>query len=235
MKTIACIPVHGRLPLLKHTIERLLNKNKLHAVVCAGATDEEKEVCERAGATFIYHENLPLGKKWNAAFEVAGQMGADNVLFVGSSDWVSDNWMEVMGQHTDQFDMIGLPDFYLADIGPQIRVCHWAGYGQGPRMDEPIGIGRVITAKALKKMSWRPFDDTKNNSMDWTMFNRVRMNGGLVKLLRTYEIKSLSISCSLWSNMHKFEDHWTDKLPSTKITDPTFLDAHFPEIHAVLH
>jgi glycosyltransferase involved in cell wall biosynthesis len=229
MKTIACIPVHGRLPLLHITITRLLKKNGLHSVICAGATDEEKEACERAGATFIYHENQPLGRKWNAAFQVAGEHDPDNILFVGSSDWVSDNWMSVMGRYMDQFDMIGLPDFYLADIGPQIRVCHWAGYGRGPRMNEPIGIGRVISARSLKKMSWMPFDDTKSNSMDATMFARVLANGGAVKMLRTPDIKSLSISCPKWSNMHLFEDHWRNKLPSEKIYDHSFLPTYFPE------
>ena len=202
MKTIACIPVHGRLPLLKHTITRLLTKNKISAVVCAGSTDEEKEVCERAGATFIFHENQPLGKKWNATFKVAGEMQADNVLFVGSSDWVSDNWMQTMNQLMADNDMVGLPGFYLADIGDQIRVCHWAGYGRGQRANEPIGIGRVISAKALDRMGWMPFDDTKNNSMDATMFARVLAGGGRVHMLRTDVIKSLSISCPLWPNMH---------------------------------
>jgi len=229
MKTIACIPVHGRLPLLHHTITRLLTKNGVSEVVCAGITDEEKETCERAGAIFIRHENQPLGKKWNATFQVAGEHDPDNILFVGSSDWVSDNWMPVMSDHMDQYDMVGLAGFYLADIGTQYRVCYWAGYGRGPRANEPIGIGRVISGRSLKKMNWMPFDDSKSNSMDWTMFNNVMRGGGRVKVLQTDAIKSLSISCPMWGNMHVFDDHWSGKLPSEKILDHRFLHTHFPE------
>ena len=230
MKTIACIPVHGRLPLVHHTITRLLKKNGVHTVICAGATDEEQETCERAGALFIRHENNPLGKKWNATFQLAGEHDPDNILFVGSSDWVTDNWMPYMNEFTGRYDMVGLPNFYMADLGTQFRVCHWAGYGRGPRANEPIGIGRVIGAKVLKAMNWTPFDPTKNNSMDATMFARVLANGGRVQMLRTDEIKSLSISCPLWSNMHIFEDHWRNKLPSEKIYDHLFLPKHFPEV-----
>lgn len=229
MKTIACIPVHGRLPLLHHTITRLLTKNCVHTVICVGSTDEEKEVCERAGATFIFHENQPLGKKWNAAFQVAGELNPDNILFVGSSDWVSDNWMPVMSDFMEEFDMVGLPGFYLADIGTEYRVCHWKGYGKGPREKEPIGIGRVISGRVLSQIGWKPFDDTKSRSLDHQMLQSVLKVGGKVKMLVTDEIRSLSISTPMWGNLHQFEEHWSNRMPSEKIYDHRFLINHFPE------
>lgn len=233
MKTIAVIPVHGRLPLLKHTITRLLKKNCVHTVLTAGSTDEEREVCEAAGATFIYHDNQPLGKKWNSLFKLAADYKPDNVLFVGSSDWVSDNWVPYMNDYTDEFDMIGLAGFYLLDIGKEYRVCFWPGYGPGPRAKEPIGIGRVISRRILEKINWAPFDETKSRSMDHQMMVAVQKAGGAIKLLATDDIKSLSISTSLWGNMHIFEDHWMGRLPSHVIQDHNFLPTHFPEAYKI--
>lgn len=42
MKVVAVIPIKGRLPLLRFTIQRLLNKNGLTEVICVGSKDEQK-------------------------------------------------------------------------------------------------------------------------------------------------------------------------------------------------
>lgn len=232
MKVVAVIPVHGRLPLVKITIERLFKRNDIYYVICVGGTDEEKEVCNKAGAAFVYHENQPLGKKWNAGFKEAERYDADAAIFVGSSDWISDEWVPFMSQYLGEYDMVGTPGFYMADVSKEIRVCHWAGY-EGQRKGESIGIGRMLSADILKKMNWKPFEDDKSRSLDYQMLRNVLANEGRVKLVKSSSIKSLSISTSLWPNLHQFEDHWSDKLPSTKIYDHNFLPTHFPEVFKI--
>lgn len=230
---IAVIAAHGRLPLLKHTIERALNKNRCTAVVCVGGSDE-RETAEKSGAIFIEHENKPLGRKWNAGFKHASTLKPDGVLFIGSSDWVSDNWLDEIVPLLPEYDMIGKKDFYMADIGESIRSCVWEGYGSGPREIEPIGIGRVVSARIMDKFGWEPFNDLANNSMDWQMYQRVLSNGGKCKLIEGGHIKSLSISTNRWSNMHKFEDHWNDKVPSrSHRLDSTWVCEEFEEINKI--
>lgn len=233
MKTVAVIPVHGRHELVKHTIERLLKKNGCMAVICAGITELERAVCEKSGAIFIEHENLPLSNKWNACFLEAKKLNPDAVLFMGSSDWISDNWITYCSQWIDRADLIGHRGFHLLDIGQQFRVCYWDGYGPGRREKEPIGIGRILSARILDKLEWKPIDEGLNNSIDWSMYQNVLKSGGKVQCLEGQKIKSLSISCDKWPNMHKFEDHWNNVLPSVRNFDHAFLINNFPEAYEI--
>lgn len=237
MRTVAVIPVHGRLPLLKYTIERLLKKNGCDAVICVGDQIEEQEVCEDAGAEFIFHENVPLGKKWNAGFVEAKKYNPDAVLFVGSSDWISDNWLPSLAPFMMKFkiDMIGKADFYLLDIGENLRFCHWRGYVQKERKAEPIGIGRVISRRVLDILNWKPIEETLNSSIDYSMYHRVLGVGGKVELFKG-DIQSLSISTDLWPNKHKFEDHYKNKLPSDRMPGfEKWLDEKFPEYKLIFN
>jgi hypothetical protein len=189
----AIIPVKGRLPLLKHTITRLKQKNGVNHVICVGSEDE-REVCEQAGAIFIIHENYPLGKKWNAGFMKAKELKPDVCLFVGSSDWISDNWIEYCSKYMSSYDMVGKPDFKLLDYGKQFRMCDWKGYTDPRRKGEPIGIGRMISSRILDLMNWQPMNPNLDSSLDYSMWQKVLQVGGRVKLLETDEIHSLSLS-----------------------------------------
>jgi hypothetical protein len=47
-------------------------------------------------------------------------------------------------------------------------------------------------------------------------------------------IKSVSISTDLWENKHRFEDHWTNRLPSDKIENVhEWIENNFPEVNKV--
>lgn len=211
---VAVIAVYGRLSLLKHTIERLLNKNGVDHVVCVGETRDEKNCVEAAGGIFVKHKNLPLGKKWNAGFQYAETLSPDACLFVGSSDWLSSNWLPKLLPLIDDFDLVGKPDFTMMDISDEIRMVKWDGYPKNHRYNEPIGIGRLVSAPALVKMNWKPFEDEKNNSMDFAMHQKVKQGGGKIMVARDAELIPLSISTDRWPNMHKFEDHWNNRIPS---------------------
>lgn len=231
MKTIAVIPVRGRLPLLKYTVERLYKKNGVFKVICIGSDPEEKALCEEMGAIFIEHLNEPLGRKWNAGFQAAKEFDPDFCLFVGSSDWVSDNWLPVLTSKmaSENLDLVGKPDFYLLDIGTELRFCHWPGY-KGARAQEPIGIGRVLSRNLLKKVDYTPMDPALHKSLDWSMYQRAIRIGAKIKMIKETEIQSLSISTNLWSNMHQFNDHYTGKLTSNRVKDfEQWLDLRFPE------
>jgi hypothetical protein len=230
MKVVAVIPIHGRFPLLKYTIRRLYEKNGVYQVICIGETKEEEDLCESEGAVFVKYKNNPLGEKWNAGFKAARDMKPDACLFVGSSDWISDNWLSYIEPLLKDYDMIGKPDFNLLDIGNTYRFCHWQGYTHPSRMNEPIGIGRVLSARILYKLQWNPINPGLNSSIDWSMYQNVIAVHGKVKLLRTEEIQSLSISTNQWPNKHKFEDHYSGRMPSFKRPDfKLWLDNMFPE------
>jgi hypothetical protein len=230
MKVVAVIPVFGRLPLLKYTIQRLYEKNKVDLVICIGQTPTEEKLCKRMDAVFFRHPNTPLGMKWNYGFRKARDYQADAALFVGSSDWLSDNWLEVLAPRLKDCALVGTPDFHLLDISKRtgtFRACYWAGY-QDQRKGEPIGIGRLISAEVLEKIGWSPFEDRKHNSMDYQMMKKVMGVGGKVSNYVGKEIKSLSLSCDQWDNKHKFEEHWNNRLPSEKLNAAEIV-REFPE------
>lgn len=230
MKIIAVIPVYGRRPLVKHTIERLLKKNGAYKVICVGEHSKDQRVCVEAGAEWVQHTNKPLGAKWNAGFMAAKKHNPDGCLFVGSSDWVSDNWIQILGQYLNDFDMIGLPGCYLLDINTTKRVkraVYWPGY-IGPREGESIGIGRIISRRILEKMNWQPFEALEH-SLDYSMMKRIIKAEGKIKLVESQDVKSMAISCNEWPNKHQFESHWNNRLPSQRIDPKQTVLKWFPE------
>jgi len=234
MKVIAVIPVKGRLPLLKYTIERLYLRNGIYKVICVGDDDNDRILCESVGAEWVRHKNEPLGAKWNAGFVSARRHKPDACLFVGSSDWLSDNYIPEISKLMDKFDMVGKLDIYYADITVRhgLRGCHWNGY-QTERKGESIGCGRVLSKKILEAMRWQPFDPELYNSMDYSMLQNVLALGGKIGILEGDETKTLSISTDQWENKHKYNKDSQD-FGVTQIEDvPGFLTEYFPEIFKV--
>jgi hypothetical protein len=230
MKVIVPIPVFGRFPLLKLTIQRLYEKNKVHRVILIGHEPEAMKIANETGCDFINMPNNPLGAKWNAGFQAAQNYDHDAVLFAGSSDWISDDYLTLCEKHIDQHAMIGKFGCHFADVrNSKVRLVYWPGYTDAYRKNETIGIGRVLSKSLLRKINYKPFTDDKNNSMDYMMQQQVRLNYGKIKILHQNDGVLLSISTDLWVNKHDFEDHWSNRLPSEKMQPYPFLN-QFPEI-----
>jgi hypothetical protein len=238
MKVVACLAVQGRGPLVKHTIARLLNVNKVDKVICAVSDHHDALICEQSGAQVVIEKNNPLGRKWNAAFLAAKDHQPDAVLFVGSSDWISEDWLRIYTSMLPSNGMIGSPGCHFVDYHPttSTRLVYWSGYANGlphgkrakERENEPIGIGRIISKDALDLMQWMPFNNEQDNSLDWTMYQKIIANKGEVICVRT-AADAVSISCHAWANKHKFEEHWSNRLPSQRIKDLKHFHQSFPE------
>jgi len=231
-KVVAVVPVHERLQLLPYTISRLLKKNGCHTVICVGDGIKEKAICLEAGAMWVPHQNKPLGEKWNAGFLAAKTLNPDAVIYSGSSDWLSNNWITTMKPHLDRHQMVGVPGCYLLDYRHKMRLCHWPGY-VGQRADETIGIGRMLSRKLLDLINWKPFHDDKDASLDRSMKDKAKAVGITDYFVRDESLKAMAISTNRWVNMHKFVHHWDlGVLPSEKFTDldmEQFLVKYFPE------
>jgi len=241
-RVVACLAVHGRLPLLKHTIERLYKKNGCYKVVCAGDGQEEKKLCDSLGAIWTPHRNKPLGMKWNAAFQRAKDFNPDAVVFVGSSDWLSDNWFQVMWPYVERYGFAGVPGCSLLDIGESVRAVAWPGYRgyRAEREDECIGIGRMLSRRLMEAIDWTPFDPQSNNSLDRSMKDRSAIRDYVDFMIHDTSLTALSLSTSgpyKWpkdqKNKHDFEMHWTNIIPSEKI-NPELIINKFPEANDLI-
>ena len=234
---VAPIPVYGRRPLLKYTISRLQKAGV--QVICMGHDSDDQEMARSMGAEWISISNDPLGAKWNAGFMAARKYEPTGVLFVGSSDWVSDNYIAEAEKMLPQYDMLGKLGCYFTDLGPSnIRTVNWFGYGKGSRSYEPIGIGRVLSTRLLNKLNWQPFDKRLSSGLDWSMWLKSLASDASVGIFEDPDLKLLSISTHAWGNKHRFTDHWTGSLSrsSEKLSnkDEEELFKSFPEIY-LLH
>lgn len=234
-RVIAAIAVNGRLPLLKHTIERLYKKNGCFKVICSGDNPEDKALCQSLGAVWVNVRNKPLGNKWNQAFYKAKEFNPDAVVYVGSSDWLCDDWFSIMRPYVEEYQFVGVPGCSLADFGKTIRACHWTGYKgyRKDREDETIGSGRMLSRRMLNAIDWLPFDPAFDNSLDRSMKDK-----GLLTKFHDYmvydnRLKSLSISTNQWPNKHQFEMHWHGLIPSERIEPEPFLSMYFPEFYKI--
>lgn len=234
-RVIACLAVHGRLPLLEHTIRRLYLKNECYKVICSGDGPEEKKLCESLGAVWVHHNNKPLGAKWNASFYKAKDYNPDAVVFVGSSDWISDDWFSSMRPHVEKYGFAGVPGCYMADLGETTRLVNWKGYKdcRPDRASETIGIGRMLSRRLLDAIGWQPFNNKMDNSLDWSMKNKSAKVGFTDYMVYDGSLKALSISTNKWDNKHKFEVHWNGDGSSERIEDVNSFLHNFPEINLI--
>ena len=170
---VAIIPVFGREKLFKYTIRRLYQKNKINHVIVLGESESERITAIKEGAIFIKHKNKPLGAKWNTGFQYSKRFNPDAVLFVGSSDWISKDWIDSAYPYVlNGYGYVGKKDYYMLDTnGKNIRTCRWLGYLCN-RKNETIGIGRLISKKLLEKINYTPFEKNKNSSMDYCMYKK---------------------------------------------------------------
>jgi len=228
-RVVACLAVLGRLPLLELTIRRLYEKNGCYKVICAGHDPKDREVCERAGAVWVQARNNPLGFKWNKSFEAARQFDPDACLFVGSSDWLSDNWIPIMRPYLESYDLVGVPGMHLLHVCEDPLLCCWPGY-INQRRGESIGIGRMLGRQLLDRIQFKPFKERLESSLDNSMQDISSIHAARIHLVDNKNIVALSLSTNLWPQKHKFADHYLGILPSKKLYNvEEFLLQNFPE------
>lgn len=235
MKIAAVIPVHGRLSFWPITVGRLSRQTGLSSpirTVIVGWTEEERVAAERVGAHFVRHDNQCLGAKWQYGIDRAMELyDPDAILIVGSTDWISDTWCSCMAPHIEAgADLVGKRGIYFLDVRPgnAKRMIWWAGYGPGPRQDEPIGAGRLISRRIINKLRGIVFDPVPK-SLDWSCYQRVLGAGGKVVCADTLPCQALSVSCYLWSNLHSFKRE-AEFPTATPINQPdAVLSANFPD------
>lgn len=232
MIVTAPIPVFGRFPLVRLTISRLIKQGVTPIIL--GHENEANEIAKEFDCEFISIDNDPLGNKWNKGFQASKNYNADAVIFMGSSDWCSDSYIERCKEHSNDFGMIGMLGCHFADVSDSIRLVHWKGYKDNLRKNEPIGIGRFLNREFLEKINYTPFDSRINAGLDWSMWLKaIKTNQEIGILPDDGQIKLLSISTNKWNNKHKFTDHWTGALKSEKC-DISLIDNGFSELKQLL-
>ena len=201
---VAVIPILRRSLLVPYTLRRL---NKIvDKVICVVENQEDRFICTKGGAFTVSCPGVPLGEKWNVGFLEAKQFDPDFVLYMGSSDWVSDNYLDVMLPIAQDYEITGVLDFHLLHLEYKDdnklisrNVKHWKGY-ENHRRGEPIGGGRLVRRDYLDRVKWSPFDPELLMNLDYSMITKTKNFKGIM----SDEAQSMAVSTSLWSNKHEF-------------------------------
>lgn len=230
------MPVKGRLPLLKITVSKLIKQG--YDVICAGHTDEEKDICLNAGAIFIkVATTTHLGHKWQICLNEARKLNPEAVMIMGSSDMVQDGWGEILLKDLEGYAMAGTQGIYFLDIGKynKKRMLWWAGY-TNYRKGETIGTGRLVSKKALDLLDWKLFNTSLDKGIDYSMMQNLdRVKKHFKELIYCHkDLKALSISTYQWENLHSFDMEARDS-SSTRVTPDEVINKYFPEVSNVFN
>jgi len=229
---VAPIPILGRKALFPWTCHRLVKMGVVP--LCIVESDKDKKVAQYYNLPVKQVRHMPLGKKWNVGFEWARSYNPHAVLYVGSSDWVSDDWLDSLLPYLDEYDMVGIKGIHFLHREYSVphfarslkdftqRLGYWNGY-KGDREGESCGGGRLLSRRILDLMEFKPFRDENYNNMDYNMLYKVMNHGGRVKTVEGPV--GLSVSCDLWGNMHDFNRDTDKEIKDVK----KFLEKHFPE------
>lgn len=223
MNITAVVPVHGREPLLKYTIGRLARQVN---TICIGHYESECAICEEAGATFFYMPpGTSLGRKWQSAVDEARMIDTDVILVMGSASMISDNWIDEMVPHLENYDMVGAAGIHYYYITHNVRkLCYWSGY-KGGRSHEPIGVGRLIRKSFLDKANWQIFDVKANHSLDYSTMQKLQYYHGSIGVIQ-HNAHSVHISTDKWPN----KNGYVKMAHRSKQLAIDALDSIFPEL-----
>lgn len=209
---------------------RMWAKNVKHcfpdAIVSVAYSEMDyKQLIEGYGFNAVWHDNKPLGHKFNAAIKTL-QGECDRVIITGSDDIVSDNLADFYHEKTPYNDYIGFFDcyFYSANLN---RTKYWGGYTTPRRMGEPIGAGKMVSNKILNELEWQPFPAI-NKSLDWHFHNSV-MNLTSFNIYLTYltELKNaFLVDIKNEISMNKF-----DNIPAKPCSNSWQKFTHYVELH----
>ena len=127
--------------------------------------DVSRSLAEESGWEYIEHPNDPLSDKWNAG--IATLRGrVDAVLIVGSDDIMTIRAIEmVLEQIRSGSEAVGLKDLHYYDT----RTGD-AYYG----VRHMPGAGMMVTADALDRVGWQPWESGLNRYLDRSFTNRLQ-------------------------------------------------------------
>lgn len=165
------VPAHGRVELTRVCLRQLartcatLTANGIRASAVVIADDDNLETAAEVGFATVERTNVPLGRKWNDGYELAGMAGVDFVVPFGTDDWI-DPELLLTG---------GLPD------DDQIRCCRLSAIVSEDRTRmTPLRINyeggdgvRILPAALLKPLRFRPAEEDAARAIDTSVMRRV--------------------------------------------------------------
>lgn len=112
--------------------------------------------------------NDSLSEKWNFAVKCLEDVDFDAVIFLGSDDYIDENFLQFVSERIVRFDLIGFKDIYFESKN---SFYYWKGY-EGSREGEPAGAGKTYTKSFLEKVGFDLFSNAGKGSLDGISWKR---------------------------------------------------------------
>ena len=214
---VCVMPVHGR-PEITIDSARRLSLQTEEVIVLMVGDETNKDTAKEAKAEFLEMPNRPVWKKIQEGFREAKQFNPDGVLFLGSDDWLSDNYLSVAKEYINAneahylagfkfyiFDSVNY-NFYLPNCG----IYH-------------LDSGEVISAYGADKVNWDLADNNRSDfSTGYGRKNRFTAEG--FKRTMMHEVVLLVVQ-GKWNSYHTL-DMYT-RLYGAKRVSSTEVLPHF--------
>jgi hypothetical protein len=166
-ETCCVIAFKDRHAMLEMNVDLLSKQSLIPAVVLVASNYNDAqfslklaEKYENVFATF--HQNYPIGGKWDAGVQYAKKLDVNGVLILGSDDVLSlDYIQECYSAINSGIDMIGNRKWMIYDTSKNLYLLEYT-----KNVGVFLGGGKMFSKKFLDSVDWTIFDKRKPKHLD---------------------------------------------------------------------
>jgi hypothetical protein len=187
MKVFLLIPVYKRAKIFELVYKRLNDirlKSKLNItiIVAGNLEDECKNVYQKLKQgqdEYIICNNTPVSNKFNALHEYLKGEDFDYSITTGSDDIISDYAWQLLENAIieQQYHYICFKDLNFYDSVTK-KVGYYATKEKS--VNKSIGCYRALHKNILETLKYKPYEDGRNNGIDFTMEQKMHYLKGVV-------------------------------------------------------
>jgi hypothetical protein len=198
-KLALVIPIWKRHPLTNYLLTwyHLMSVPEVELTLIVVGSEGEMTRRLARGLEYLEASNDLIDRKYDMGIAHARRFNPEAVCLVGSDDFITAPYFEWAFQQVRAgVDLVGLLDFYLADL-PGRRILYWGGY-TGKRRGGLIGAGRVYSRRILEAIGWKPYWSPAGYCHtlrdDERSFDRIVQAGGCIRA-----VNMAHLGCQYWA------------------------------------
>ena len=205
-------------------LQKKFPKIAIQCFIAGSEGKQSEELAKSYNFNYIEYPNQPLGKKFNAATQLAMRWQPDYYMMLGSDDLISPAlFQKYIEQMQKKIDYIYLIDSFFYDIRSK-QTAYWGGYIQNWNKGHAAGIGRCLSAAVIQAMDGQPwligkYDNLLDTSMD-IQLKKIKHSSYSISCGKS-NCMALDIKSSV--NMTPFK-LWEN---TNYVTDKNLIEKHF--------
>jgi hypothetical protein len=138
-------------------------------VLAVLSEDEMIPLCKKYDVGYVFHENLPLGKKKNFGLQAAKHLKFDYMMEIGSDTLLMNELLDEYKKYIGVYEFFGISD--CAFIDSETGSCRRVGGAS------TYGGGRMIHRDILVRCDWKLWKDDINKGLDNNSILRLQSAG----------------------------------------------------------